>query len=150
MQRFGADRVDKIQAELRRLGESEGLHFKFGGRTGNTRDSHRLIQLGKIKSSVVQTRVVEELFRAYFEEEADITSRDVLINAGGAAGLEREEVRAWLEGDGGGEEVDREVEEAFKAGIRGVPHYTIQGQYQIDGADDVSAFLELFTRIKEA
>jgi len=46
-----------------------GQNFKFGGKTGNTRDSHRLIQLAKTKSPQLQTRVVEELFAAYFENE---------------------------------------------------------------------------------
>lgn len=138
-----------MQAHLRRIGESEGIYFSWGSRTGNTRDSHRLIQLAKAKSSAVQDRVVAELFRGYFEEDGDITSPDLLINAGVAAGLEREEVKRWLEGDGGGVEVDREVEQAVKAGVRGVPHFTIQDRYQISGADDPSEFLEVFIRIKE-
>lgn len=149
IERFGADQVDQMQARVKHLGEPEGIHFKYGGRIGNTRDSHRLIQLGKTKSSAIQTRIVEELFRAYFEEERDITSHDVLINAGVAAGLERKEVKEWLDADGGGAEVDREVEQAVKAGIRGVPHFTIQNRHHVDGAQDPSAFLEVFATIKE-
>lgn len=74
-----------------------GINFKFGGKTGNTRDSHRLIQLGKTKSPKLQTRVVEELFAAYFENEGDITDHKILRQAAIKAGLEEKEVDEWLE-----------------------------------------------------
>jgi len=81
---------------LAQIGADSGIKFKFGGKTGNTRDSHRLIQLGKTKSPAMQTRVVEELFAAYFENEGDITSHTTLQNAGVKAGLDEKEVIEWL------------------------------------------------------
>jgi len=131
-------------------GKEVGINFKFGGKTGNTRDSHRLIQLGKSKSPAVQTRVVEELFAAYFENEGDITSHEVLKNAGVNAGLPEEEVKEWLESDKGGKAVDEEVEQAQLNQISGVPNFTIQGKYEIGGAQDPGVFLRLFEKIKAA
>lgn len=55
--KFGEARSDMIWQRLGELGKSEGINFKFGGKTGNTRDSHRLVQLGKTKGPQVQTRV---------------------------------------------------------------------------------------------
>lgn len=130
------------------MGKAVGIDFKFGGKTGNTRDSHRLIQLGKSKSPQVQTRVVEELFRAYFEQERDITSHDVLQDAGVKAGLDDAEVKAWLGSEKGGEEVDREVAEAQMRGVSGVPNFTLQGKYEIGGAQDAEAFVGVFERVK--
>ncbi|EEQ27971.1 hypothetical protein McanMca71_005163 [Microsporum canis] len=146
--RFGAERVKMMQARLARAGQAEGINFKPGGRTGNTRDSHRLIQLGKTKGEAVQTRVVEELFASYFENEGDITSRDTLTAAGVKAGLDKSEVEAWLKSDQGGPEVDEEVAEAKRAFISGVPNFTIQGKYQIGGAEDPATFLEMFERVR--
>ncbi|EGD94894.1 hypothetical protein TESG_02396 [Trichophyton tonsurans CBS 112818] len=146
--RFGAERAAMMQARLARVGQAEGINFKFGGRTGNTRESHRLIQLGKTKGEAVQTRVVEELFASYFENEGDITSRDTLIAAGVKAGLDESEVKAWLKSDQGGPEVDREVDEAKRAYISGVPNFTIQGKYQIGGAEDPTTFLETFEKVR--
>ena len=37
--KFDPDRAQQIFAHLARLGLAEGIHYKFGGRTGNTRDS---------------------------------------------------------------------------------------------------------------
>lgn len=132
---------------MKDVGKSVGIDFKFGGKTGNTRDSHRLIQLGKIKGEGVQTKVVEALFAAYFENEQDITQKDVLLEAAVKAGLSKGETEKWLAGDDGGEEVDAEVGEAQGRGISGVPHFTINKRFEIEGAQDSAAFLQLFERI---
>ena len=138
-----------MQERLAQLGKSDGIDFKFGGKTGNTRDSHRLIQLGKAKSPAVQTRVVEELFAAYFENEKDITSHDVLADAGVKAGLNAAEVKEWLGSGKGGLEVDKEVQEAYEQSISGVPNFTIQDQFEIGGAQKPADFVQLFERIKK-
>jgi len=138
-----------MQERLAQLGKSDGIDFKFGGKTGNTRDSHRLIQLGKAKSPAVQTRVVEELFAAYFENEKDITSHDVLVDAGVKAGLNAAEVKEWLDSGKGGPEVDKEVQEAYEQSISGVPNFTIQDQFEIGGAQEPADFAQLFERIKK-
>jgi predicted DsbA family dithiol-disulfide isomerase len=110
-----------MQERLSQIGEAEGIHFKYGGKTGNTRDSHRLIQLGKTKGPFVQTRVIEELFAAYFENEKDITTQPVLIEAAVKAGLDDKEAKEWLESGKGGPEVDKEVQDAVEQNISGVP-----------------------------
>ena len=91
-----------IQERLRQIGKELNIDFKFGGKTGNTRTSHRLVQLGKTKSPAVQTRVVEELFASYFENEGDITSHEMLKTAAVKAGLDEKEVVQWLKSDLGG------------------------------------------------
>ena len=137
-----------IFARLAEIGKAEGIGFKFGGRTGNTRDSHRLIQLGKTKSPEVQTRVIEQLFSFYFENEKDITDRDILVEAGVKAGLEKAEVEAWLDGGKGGKEVDKEVQDAYAQNISGVPNFTINDRFEIGGAQEPAAFVQLFERLK--
>lgn len=139
-----------MQARLSAAGDALGINFKYGGRTGNTRDSHRLIQLAKTKGEDVQNRVVEELFKSYFEEEGDITSLDMLVAAGVKAGLEDGEVKGWLGGyeDKGGAQVDAEVKQAQREFISGVPHFTIQGKYHVGGAEDPEVFLEIFEKVR--
>jgi hypothetical protein len=100
--KFGKERAEMMFGRLSQIGDDVGIHFRFGGKTGNTRDSHRLIQLGKTKSPAVQTRVVEELFAAYFENEGDITSQDTLLDAAVKAGLDKTEAAEWLKSDQGG------------------------------------------------
>jgi predicted DsbA family dithiol-disulfide isomerase len=141
-------RVKAMQARLGQIGGTVGIKFNNGGKTGNTRDSHRLVQLGKTKSEAVQTRVVEELFAGYFENEEDITSKEFLLRAGVKAGLKEAEVKDWLDSDKGGKEVDEEVD-SVASWVRGVPNFTIQGKYQIDGAQEPEEFLEVFNAIAD-
>lgn len=135
---------------LASVGKSVGIDFKFGGKTGNTRDSHRLIQLAKTKGPEMQTKVAEELFKRYFEQEEDITSHSVLQAAAEKAGLEGPETKEWLESDKGGKEVDKEVAEAQMKAVSGVPHFTLQDKHEIGGAQDPEAFVQIFERIKAA
>ncbi|KAI1503998.1 DSBA oxidoreductase [Biscogniauxia marginata] len=149
-QRFGPDRLQAIFERLTAIGGEEGINFGFAGRIGNTRDSHRLIQLGKTKGAEAENRVVLELFRSYFEGEGDITSHDTLVAAAEKAGLDPAEARDWLASGKGGAEVDAEVREANAKGIHGVPNFTIQGKHVVDGAQDAQVFMAEFARIKEA
>lgn len=147
--KFGEDRAAMMIERLTAVGKDVGINFSFGGKTGNTRDSHRLIQLGKTKGPELQTKVVEELFKSYFENEGDITSHDMLQTAGVKAGLDAVDVKEWLNSDKGGPQVDREVMEAQIRGVSGVPNFMMQGKYEIGGAQDAESFVKVFERIKE-
>lgn len=144
----GPERADAIFERITAAGAGDGIRFSFSGRTGNTRDSHRLLQLAGSKSEAAQTRTVEQLFAAYFELEKDITSHEVLAAAGKEAGLEEAEVKRMLESDEFGDVVDKEVAEARSEAVSGVPHFTLQNQYEVSGAQEPAAFVRLFERIK--
>lgn len=141
---YGEAFANMMTEGVRSIGAEAGINFKFAGKTGRTRDAHRLIQLGKTKSPQMQTRVVEELFAGYWEGETDITSHEDLVRAGARAGLDEVEVREWLESDMGGKEVDAE---AGAARVNVVPFYRV-GKYTVGGAQDPEAFLRMFSRFK--
>lgn len=147
-QRFGADRLEMMHARLKQIGLQEGIKFGLEGKIGSTRDSHRVIQLGKTKGGDMENRVVTELFKGYFEENGDITSDDFLIACVEKAGINREEAKKWLDSGSGGKEVDAEVENAVRKNIHGVPHFTI-GKYDVNGAQDSHVLLEAIVKAKE-
>ncbi|KAL2145872.1 hypothetical protein VTI28DRAFT_5954 [Corynascus sepedonium] len=147
-QRLGPERVNHFKERLRSIGAQEGIQFSFAGKMGNTRDSHRLIQLGKTKGSEVENRVVAGLFHDYFEGTGDITSHETLLDVGIRAGIEPNEIRDWLESGKGGEAVDAQVRDAKAKGWSGVPRYIIQDKYEIDGAQEPQEFLEVFAKVK--
>jgi predicted DsbA family dithiol-disulfide isomerase len=164
--KFGPERMAAIFSRLSSVGEGEGIKFNFGGNTGKTRDSHRLLwfagQLEEKKSSNspstsadasavggLQTRVAEKLFRAYFEDEKNITDPRVLLEAGVEAGLDREAVKKFLDSEEGGAEVDSEAKVASRRLVTGVPYFSIQGKYSVEGADEPETFLEVFKQVKE-
>ncbi|AEO71643.1 uncharacterized protein THITE_2148276 [Thermothielavioides terrestris NRRL 8126] len=124
-QRFGADWTAALQERLRNMGAQEGIAFSSAGKLSNTRDSHRLIQLSKIKGSEVAGRTA---------------SHETLILVGDEAGLDREEGKQWLASGKGGVEVDAEVREAKAKGIR---------SHEVDGAQDSQDFMEVFAKVKD-
>ncbi|PYI04238.1 thioredoxin [Aspergillus sclerotiicarbonarius CBS 121057] len=160
--KFGPDRATAIFSRLAAVGQADGIAFSFGGRTGNTRESHRLLWYAGQKEKEtpgaaeedgvvggLQTRVAEQLFRAYFEEEKNITDREVLVQAAVGAGLERSAVEELLASEEGGKEVDLEAERARRQLVTGVPYYMVQGQYAVEGADEPETFLEVFEQVKK-
>src|SRR5262249_55019338 len=74
------ERSQELDARVAAAGEADGIHFAFDRieRTPNTLDAHRLIWLAERQG--VQDSVVEALFRAYFTEGRDISSRQPLLD----------------------------------------------------------------------
>ena len=148
-QKFGPARTEAIHARLRHMGQADNVNFTFSGLVGNTRDSHRLIQLAKTNGIETEDRVVDSLMKSYFEEGGDITSTDMLVAAGARGGLDADEARRWLDEGRGGDEVDDEVDDAYRQGISGVPHFVIDDKWEVHGASDVEVFVEQFAAAKE-
>lgn len=148
-QKNGAERAEGIKMRLKRVGKAYSIDFTFAGKVGNTRDSHRLMYLAGLKGAEVQMALAKELFKVQFESDADVSSHDDLIEASVAVGLAREEVVEWLQRDIGKTEVDDDAQRARESGVNSVPTFEINGR-RLGGAEDPSAFYELFTSIKAA
>ncbi len=73
---------------MKATGLKDGINFSYGGNVGNTFNSHRLVALAKTKGNEMQNKVIEEIFKCYFEKEGDITLDHVLVQCGTSAGLD--------------------------------------------------------------
>lgn len=147
--KFGPERTKLMQQRLKLVGDEIGIDFKFGGRTGNSRDSHRLVWLAKKYGTEMESKAIDGLFKLYFEQEGDITDLENLRGIATTAGIpDADFQRAIVDSDEGGDEVDRDVVEAQMRGISGVPDYVVQDKYHLGGAAGPEAFLEIFEKIK--
>ncbi|KAL7947578.1 thioredoxin-like protein [Trichoderma barbatum] len=148
-QKFGSlGRVDALHERLAQAGIEEGLNFSFKGLIGNTRDSHRLVQLGRLKGNEIENKVVHEIMKIFFEEGGDITSIKDLVKAAERGGLDANEAREWLLSENGQNEVEEEVNEAIKLGVTAVPTFIINDKYRVEGAQSVAEFIKQFARAK--
>jgi predicted DsbA family dithiol-disulfide isomerase len=149
-EKFGPDRAKQIEAMVTGAAAQAGLNFKFGGKTGPSRNGHRLIHYAKTHGGEdAQNKVMLGLWRRYFEQEIDITTLETLTDVGVEAGLGSiEDVKKFLESGDDAQLVDEEAEEARDEGINGVPNYRIQGVWEVSGAQDPVAFETLFKRWK--
>ena len=150
-EKFGPQRAKQIEATMIQTAAGEGLNFSFGGNTGPSRNGHRLVHYAQNHGGEEsQNAVMLGLWRRYFEQEVDITTLETLIDVGVEAGLgSAEDVKKYLESGDDATLVDEEAEEARDKNISGVPHYEIQGLWEVSGAQDPRAFEQLFKRWKD-
>lgn len=105
-----------------RVYANEGLHYSTGGLTGNTLDSHRLIEWAGKHGADKQDALVEELFLNYFTQEKYIGDREVLVAAANKVGLTGA-AEYLADPNNGRQEVLDMVNKA--RGIGGVPFFVV-------------------------
>jgi predicted DsbA family dithiol-disulfide isomerase len=135
--KFGSlERSRELDARVIAEGKSEGIQFAFDRieRTPNTLAAHRLIAV-----SSDQTKVVDALFRAYFEEAKDIGDPAVLADIAARCA-----VKGWPEQ---APDVSALEEEVREMGISAVPTFIFDRRSGISGAYPAE---KLAAAIKEA
>lgn len=140
--KFGSGRMQMILDRVGGAFANLGYKYSMGGKTGSTLDSHRLIELAGKQGLEKQNAVVEELFLNFFTQEKYIGDREVLVAAAEKVGVEG--ARSYLEDREAGLKEVLEAERKFRRGVSGVPHFVIDGRYEISGAQPPEAFLEAF------
>jgi len=140
----GSERARNIYHSVAQAAAEEGLYLRLDAidRQPNTFDSHRLIRWSA--SAGVQDRVVEGLFRRYFEDGADIGDRAVLLDVAVAAGMDGELVQALFERDADRDLVMAEEGVARRMGIAGVPCFIVERKYAVSGAQEPSVLANVF------
>jgi predicted DsbA family dithiol-disulfide isomerase len=147
--KFGdLERVQAMQAQLRELGSSLGLQFRFERtrRMPNTRLSHEVLQYAH--GAGAQGAVIEALFKAYFEEGRDIGARPLLVDIGAAAGLDATELASALDSRRHQGEVEALERQAHEWGISGVPTFIFERNYAVSGAQESDVFVQVFDRLR--
>ncbi|KAK6223632.1 DSBA-like thioredoxin domain-containing protein [Colletotrichum tabaci] len=130
-----------------------GISLNIAGSTGNSRQAHKLLALALRRNGpAAQNCLLETLFRGHFELGEDISDRHFLLAAATshAVGLDRDDARAALDDDRTGKAVDEDVLEAKRAGITGVPTFTVQGRWRVGGNQEPDVFLRVFEKVDEA
>lgn len=144
-QKFGnTERARTVHHAISRAGSEAGIAFNFQAitRTPNTIDSHRLVRLAA--ESGVQTQVIGALFEAYLVGGRDIGDIGVLSDIAAENGLDRDEVRTYLESDRDVETVHAEDELARRLGVNGVPCFIVNRKYAVSGAQSPEVLVQVF------
>jgi predicted DsbA family dithiol-disulfide isomerase len=145
--KFGKARSREVGDAIREAGEDAGIAFSFDkiGRSPNTFDSHRLIRWSA--SADCQNRMVDILFRRYFEDGEDIGDRKILVDAAKEAEMDHELVAYLLLHDKDSELVAGEVNQAREMGISGVPTFLFQGKFAVVGAQETEGYLRAIDKV---
>jgi predicted DsbA family dithiol-disulfide isomerase len=87
------------------------------------------------------------MFKAYFEDLADIGKIETLLDVGASVGLDRTAMADSLESGEYRERVDDGILWARSVGVTGVPTFIFEGQWGVVGAQDYPVFQSLMERL---
>jgi predicted DsbA family dithiol-disulfide isomerase len=143
----GKEGAAKTYALLVEAAEAAGLNLNLKdiGRTPNTLDAQRLIHWAGAEG--VQTRVAMALFRAYFDQGADISDTATLARIAGGAGCDAAVVGKLLEGDADRAEISAAAAETARIGVTGVPTFILGGRYVVTGCQPPDLWMRVTDEI---
>ncbi|GAC1621244.1 MAG: DsbA family oxidoreductase [Nevskia sp.] len=126
-----------------------GYTFNYGpeSRIYNTFDAHRLLHWAELEGRQAELKKV--LLKAYFTEQRNPASHEVLIAAAVAAGLDAGKAREVLESDAHAQTVRARESLWRRRGITGVPAIIINDRHLINGGQPPAVFEELLRRIAQ-
>lgn len=147
VEKFGRARVEAMLPQMKLTGKAEGIEFSYGGYTGNTFDSHRLIWKAKeVGGTALQNKVVESLFKAYFEEEGSMGEQSVLVNCAKRAGMDASEL--FNDTNVGKNETLHEIRKYRQNyGVTGVPFFVFDEEYSLSGAQSPNEIVKIFRKL---
>lgn len=132
------DQIVKAASEV-------GLNYRFDILKPN--NSGLAHQISKFAKSVGMEKVfVDRLFKAYFEEGADIGDKEQLVKLAAEVDLNVEVLKQQLEQQDLAAEVVKDQQQAMAMGIHGVPFFVIDDKYSISGAQSVGHFLKVLRK----
>lgn len=135
----------KMHEYVVEMAKGEGLQYDFDKAVmANSFNAHRLIQLAKQKG--LGDAAEERLFKAYFMEGINMEDNASLIKIGKDIGLDETEVKSMLESEAFKAEVRKDIEEANKVGVTGVPFFVFNNKYAVSGAQDSKVFLDVLNK----
>jgi predicted DsbA family dithiol-disulfide isomerase len=135
--KFGSvERYKSIAQRVAAAAASEGLTYAVDkiARQPNTLDCHRLILWAGEHDSAA--RMKQRLMDLYFTEGADLSDREVLVQAAVDCDMDGSRVRELLASDKDVEQVEAEATAAKNAGIDGVPCFIFGGVLAVSGAQE--------------
>ncbi len=133
--------VPFAEKSLAEAGRELGLEFHFEklGPLPSTSEAHRLVQLASNDGQ--QANVAAAIFRAYFEQGADIGDVTVLAQIGADAGLDEKTLKSFRD-TREGETVLAGSEERLRGfGVRTVPNLLFGGRVLVPGTVNVDTYV---------
>ncbi len=135
-----ATEARRMLAQVTAIAAEVGLAYDFDAlQHTNTLLAHQFLHHARERG--VEDAAWERLFRAYFEQGRHVGRVDDLVDLGVELGLDADDVRAALTDGRHLAAVRADVAAAPAAGVRGVPHFVVDGRYVVRGAADPADFL---------
>jgi predicted DsbA family dithiol-disulfide isomerase len=133
-------------------GESCGIKFKFGGKVANTLPAHRVVRhFQEKRGEGTADKIINSLYRQYFEEEKHPSEEETLLRACKEAGIEEKEAKEIIDDASEGlMEVKSLIREQASNGVDSVPYIVVEGKRRdvtLVGAKEVEEYLKALEQI---
>src|SRR5512142_1678568 len=126
------------EERLTQLAASFGMPFVSTRRIYNTRLAHEATEYARDQGKLIEFHRI--VFRKVYGEGQDISQWDVLRAAAEEAGLDAEEMQREVQAGKYTENVEEQVQQAYRMGVSGVPTYVINNRYAVVGAQPYDVF----------
>ncbi|PIA63225.1 hypothetical protein AQUCO_00200919v1 [Aquilegia coerulea] len=143
-EKFGPQ-SERIEARMAEVFRGHGLDYDVLGLTGNSLESHRIINYAGRQALDKQHALVEEICLGYFTKGKYIGDQEFLIEAANKVGVEGAE-EFLNDPKNGLQEVYADLEK-YSGSISGVPYYVINGKRRLSGGQPPEVFLRTFKRL---
>ncbi|KAF7293025.1 DSBA domain-containing protein [Mycena indigotica] len=148
--KFGAANFARMEKQMAARGKTVGINFSYGGNIRQTIDSHRLIEKAFLVGGDEKQRlIIDALFGGYFEKEQDVGDHDFLAECAVQAGVfaSKPDAVAFLATDELRDGVQKDITDAKRMGVEGVPFILLNNKYAVSGAQGEETFLQIFRKI---
>ena len=132
----------------RSMGEAAGviLDFENVRLAVNTTLSHQLIEL---TPEPLKSKVIEEIYKVYFEEGLNLGSIDNIVEIAKSCGIYSPEIAQQLNDKKSSDAVVAQSDRARSLGISSVPFFIINNEIKISGSRSKETFINQFSAISE-
>jgi len=150
--KIGRERWEACKQMATERGEAVGINFSFSGPVSLTTAAHRLMTKAyEIGGPAAQSSLITPIFRAYCEDDLDISDPDVLGDMAEEAGImSKDEAVNFVNSDECLAKVNHQVAEARAKGVTGVPFTIIDGKWAVSGGQSAPVFVKIFSKLAEA
>jgi predicted DsbA family dithiol-disulfide isomerase len=148
MKKKGGGRIapEQFFAGPRQMGQQAGIVFNFEDipKAPNTTLAHCLIALAPEER---QGDVIEAIYDAFFQYGRDVGDAETLLGIAAQLGLDGDTLREGLADPAVRQQVDAEVQAAYRLGISSVPFFVIDSKYAFSGAQPPEVILDILQQV---
>jgi predicted DsbA family dithiol-disulfide isomerase len=123
--------IANVRENVKRLGKDANLEMKSPAKISNSRAALEIAEYAKEKGKFDEYN--DKVFRAYWLEERDIGNLEVLFEIAEKIGLDKNEIKEYLDSGVAAEKMAHYQEDARRFGINSVPTFLI-GESKVVGA----------------
>ncbi|GAM82163.1 hypothetical protein ANO11243_001420 [Dothideomycetidae sp. 11243] len=150
------DKMKMYTTLMSAYGVAEGIDFTFHGVVANTLQAHRVIHhFQETKGPAEADKIIDSLYKQYFEEEKHPSSPETLTRAATQAGISEKEAKSVIDDrDDGLTDVKMLIREQAGNGVDSVPYIVVEGRrrdFTLVGAKEVDEYVKTLEQcIKES